>query len=520
MCFRARKAESMEPTIVIGVTIGAAVIGMLVAVLVILRRRQNGDAAGGDDPIAASRVEAQRILGRAEEEGRSQATAYREHEEAQLEHRRVELSAGEERMVQRELTLEQRAANLAQREELLIRRESDVTEIHSEAERMREDARATLERLASVDAHAAKEELLEGVRDEARREAMLLVRDTEIRAREEADRRARRILTTAIQRLASDVVTETTVSVVELPGDDMKGRIIGREGRNIRAFEAITGVNLVVDDTPEAVSVTSFDPVRRETARLTLEKLVADGRIHPASIEEFHAKSQDEIEQSVRDAGEWALLEVGISRMHPELVTLLGRLKYRTSYGQNVLNHLVESAHIAAMLAAELEVDIAPVKRAAFLHDIGKAVTHEVEGSHALIGAEIARRFGEDAAIVHGIEAHHNEVEPRTLVAILVQAADAVSAARPGARREALESYVRRLERLEELAKAFDGVDRVFAMQAGREVRVVVDPGEVGDLAANDLARRIARRLEEDLQYPGQIQVTVIRELRVTDYAR
>ena len=510
----------MEPSVVIAIGMSAVVIGMVIALLIVLRRRTEPGGGSMDDPIATARIEAQRILGRAEEEGRAKADGYRDREEAQLDHRKVEVAAAEERVVQREQTLEQRATNLAQREELLIRREGEVTEIRSDAERMKEDARANLERLASVDAQAAKEELLEGVRDEARREAMLLVRDTEIRAREEADRRAKRILTTAIQRLASEVVTESTVSIVELPNDEMKGRIIGREGRNIRAFEAVTGVNLVVDDTPEAVSVTSFDPVRRETARLTLEKLVADGRIHPASIEEFHEKSQDEIEQSVRDAGEWALVEVGISRMHPELVTLLGRLKYRTSYGQNVLNHLVETAHIAGMLAAELNVDIAPVKRAAFLHDIGKAVTHEVEGSHALIGAEIARRFGEDASIVHGIEAHHNEVEPRTLLAILVQAADAVSAARPGARREALESYVRRLERLEEIAKAFDGVDRVFAMQAGRKVRVVVDPGTVDDLAANDLARRIARRLEDDLQYPGQIQVTVIRELRVTDYAR
>ncbi|MFZ0491826.1 MAG: ribonuclease Y, partial [Acidimicrobiia bacterium] len=309
-------------------------------------------------------------------------------------------------------------------------------------------------------------------------------------------------------------------SVVELPNDDMKGRIIGREGRNIRAFEAITGVNLIVDDTPEAVSVSSFDPVRREVARLTLERLVQDGRIHPASIEEMYDKSRAEVEESVRDAGEWALVEVGISRMHPELVTLLGRLKYRTSYGQNVLKHLVECAHIAAMLASELDIDPAPVKRAALLHDLGKAVTHEVDGSHALIGAEIARRFGEDPAVVHGIEAHHNEVEPRTVLAVIVQAADAVSAARPGARREALESYVRRLEKLEELAYDFSGVEKVFAMQAGREVRVVVDPGKVDDLAASDLARRIAKRLEEDLQYPGQIQVTVIRELRVTDYAR
>ena len=308
--------------------------------------------------------------------------------------------------------------------------------------------------------------------------------------------------------------------MIELPNDEMKGRIIGREGRNIRAFESITGVNLIVDDTPEAVSVSSFDPIRREVARLTLESLIADGRIHPASIEQFHEKAHAEVEQSIRDSGEWALLEVGISRMHPELVTLLGRLQYRTSYGQNVLKHSVEAAHVAGLLSAEIGVDPVTVKRAALLHDIGKAVTHEVEGSHALIGAEIARRFGEDAAIVHGIEAHHNEVEPRTLLAVLVQAADAVSAARPGARRETLETYVRRLERLENLAMSFDGVEKVYAMQAGREVRVVVDPGKLDDLSASTLARKIAKRFEEDLQYPGQIQVTVIREFRVTDYAR
>lgn len=502
---------------VLGIIIGGAAGGL--AARSFIRSARSSDV----DPeqlVGSARVEAQRILVRAEEEGRAQAQAFREREEAQLEHRKVELGSSEQRLAQREETLEQRAGNLAQREQMLITREQDISELRGETERLREEARGDLERLAGIDAKAAKDELLEQVRDEARREAMILVRDTEVKAREEADRRARRILTGTIQRLASEVVTETTVSVVELPADDMKGRIIGREGRNIRAFEAVTGVNLIVDDTPEAVSVASFDPVRREVARITLEKLVADGRIHPASIEEWHDKAQAEVEQSIRDAGEWALLEVGMSRMHPELVTLLGRLKYRTSYGQNVLNHLVESAHIGGMLAAELGIDPVPVKRAAFLHDIGKAVTHEVEGSHALIGAEIARRFGEDPAIVHGIEAHHNEVEPRTLLAVLVQAADAVSAARPGARREALESYVRRLERIEEIAKDFDGVDRVFAMQAGREVRVVVDPGSIDDLQANDLARRIARRLEEDLQYPGQIQVTVIRELRVSDYAR
>jgi ribonuclease Y len=506
----------------------AAVVAIwLVAILVALAvgffvarslRSPRGDNA--EDLVSAARLEAQRILAKAEEEGRARAEAFREREEAALEHRRVELETMETRLLQREETLEQRAANLAAREQLLMERERELSEARHQAESLREKARAELERVAGIDARAAKEELLRQVEDEARREAMLLVRDLEVKAREEADRRARRILATAIQRLSSEVVTETTVSVVPLPSDDMKGRIIGREGRNIRALEAITGVNLIIDDTPEAVSISSFDPVRREIARLTLERLVAEGRIHPASIEEAYDKAQAEVEQTIRDAGEWALLEVGLSRMHPELVTLLGRLKYRTSYGQNVLNHLVESAHIASMLAAELGVDAGPVKRAALLHDIGKAVTHEVEGSHALIGAEIARRFGEDPAVVHGIEAHHNEVEPRTLLAVLVQAADAVSAARPGARREVLESYVRRLERLEGIAREFEGVERVFAMQAGREVRVVVDPGEVDDLAAADLARRIARKLEEDLQYPGQIQVTVIREFRATDYAR
>jgi ribonuclease Y len=482
--------------------------------------RRKDSVIDDDDPVGNARVEAQRILVRAEEEGRARADSFRQREEAALEHRRVEIEAIETRLGHREGTLEQRAANLAQREQILIQRETETSVRQQELDRLKESARSELERIAGVDAKAAKDELLAQVEHDGRRDAMILVRDLEVKAREEADRRARRILATAIQRLASEVVTESTVSVVTLPSDDMKGRIIGREGRNIRTLEAVTGVNLIVDDTPEAVSVASFDPVRREKARITLEKLVADGRIHPASIEEAFEKAQAEVEQSVRDAGEWALLEVGLTKMHPELVTLLGRLKYRTSYGQNVLNHLVESAHIGSMLASELGIDPVPVKRSCLLHDIGKAVTHEVEGSHALIGAEIARRFSEDPAVVHGIEAHHNEVEPRSLLAVLVQAADAVSAARPGARREALESYVRRLERLESLASDFGGVKQVFAMQAGREVRVVVDPGQVDDLGASDLARRIARKLEEDLQYPGQIQVTVIREFRATDFAR
>ncbi|MDH5420977.1 MAG: ribonuclease Y [Acidimicrobiia bacterium] len=510
-------------TSTIAIIIGAStaiVAGLIGYLFALIRRRSDASEPSSESVIAQARLEAQRTLSAAEEEARAKAEAYRDREDVTLEQRRIEAKSSEERLAQREQTLEQRATNLAQREQMLIKREEEISGVRSEAERLREDARHNLERLAGFDAQVAKAELLAQVEDEARREAMILVRDMETKAREEADRRAKRILTTAVQRLASDVVAETTTSVVALPTDDMKGRIIGRDGRNIRSFESITGVNLVVDDTPEAVSVSSFDPVRREIARNTLEMLVEDGRIHPASIEQFHEKATAQIEQSIRDAGEWALLEVGISRMHPELVTLLGRLQYRTSYGQNVLKHSVEAAHVCAMLAAEIGVDPVSSRRSALLHDIGKAVTHEVEGSHALIGAEIARRFGEDPGIVHGIEAHHNEVEPRTLLAVLVQAADAVSAARPGARRETLESYVRRLERLESIAMAFEGVEKVYAMQAGREIRVVVDPGALDDLLASDLARKISRRLESDLEYPGQIQVTVIREFRVTDYAR
>jgi ribonuclease Y len=513
----------MDTTLVVGLTIFGVVLGLgfgyLLARLGIARKRER-DGVSAEDVVTSARLEAQRLLSKAEEEGRAKAETYREREEASLEHRRLELSNLETRLGQREETLDQRASNLAQREKMIIDREEEITASRGDLERLKEEARYRLEQVAGIDVTAAKAEMLAQVEDEARREAMIVVRDLEIKAREEADRRARRILATAIQRLSSEVVTETTVSVIQLPSDDMKGRIIGREGRNIRHLESVTGTSLIVDDTPEAVSVSSFDPVRREVARITLEKLVADGRIHPASIEEAYEKARAVVEQSIRDAGEWALVEAGVSRMHSEIVTLMGRLKYRTSYGQNVLNHLVETAHIASMLASELGIDPAPVKRAALLHDLGKAVTHEVEGSHALIGAEIARRFDEDPAVVHGIEAHHNEVEPRTILAVIVQAADAVSAARPGARRETLEGYVKRLERLETLAMEFPGVDHVFALQAGREVRVVVDPGNVSDLDARELSRRIARKLEEDLQYPGQIQVTVIREFRATDYAR
>lgn len=507
--------EQMLSLLIPGLVVTAIFLGGL-----LIGRRLVKVPPAPDELIGDARIDAQRILARAEEEARTLAETYRDREDATLEHRRVEIDTKDATLEQREATLEQRAANLAQREELLIDSERAAKEAGLEAARSQEDARVELEALAGFDSRAAKEELLQKVEDEARRDAMVLVRDVETRAREEASRRSRRILASVIQRVASEVVSETTTSVVPLPSDDMKGRIIGRDGRNIRTFESVAGVDLIVDDTPESVSVSTFDPVRREVARVALTRLVEDGRIHPTSIEEAHEKAKDEVEQSIKDSGEWAMLEVGLTRIHPELVTLLGRLKYRSSYGQNVLNHLVESAHIGGMLAAELGIDEVEVKRAAFLHDIGKAVSHEVGGSHALIGAEIARRFGEDAATVHAIEAHHNEVEPRTLTAVLVQAADAVSAARPGARREALDSYVRRLERLETIAMDFDGVERAFALQAGREVRVIVDPGSLDDMASKSLARSIARRLEEDLQYPGQIEVTVIREYRAKDYAR
>jgi len=377
-----------------------------------------------------------------------------------------------------------------------------------------------LERAAGLTAEQAKAELVATIENQAKREAVLIVRDTESQARRDGDERARRIVTLAIQRVASEQTSESVVSVLHLPGEEMKGRIIGREGRNIRAFESVTGVNLIIDDTPEAVLLSCFDPVRREVGRLALEKLVLDGRIHPQRIEEAYERSKAEVEQLCVRAGEDAMVELAITDMHPELVTLLGQLRYRTSYGQNVLAHLVESAHIAAMMASELGLDPVLLKRCTVLHDIGKALTHEVEGSHALIGAEIAHKYGEVADVVHAIEAHHNEVEVRTVEAVLTQAADAISGSRPGARRESLEAYVKRLERLEEIATAHDGVDKVFAMQAGREIRVMVKPDRVDDIQAQVIARDVAKEVEEELTYPGQIRVTVVRESRATEFAR
>ena len=433
---------------------------------------------------------------------------------------RADLERREARLAERESRLDAEFGKLDERSGRLDQARHDLETRRAELDRLDEERRQVLERAAGLTADQAKAELVAGIQNQAKREAALLVRETENAARRDGDERARRIVTLAIQRVASEQTSESVVSVLHLPGDEMKGRIIGREGRNIRAFESVTGVNLIIDDTPEAVLLSCFDPVRREVGRLTLERLVLDGRIHPQRIEEAYERSKGEVEQLCVRAGEDAMVELSITDLHPELVTLLGRLRYRTSYGQNVLRHLVESAHIAGMMASELGLDPALMKRCTVLHDVGKALTHEVEGSHALIGAEIARRYGEPADVVHAIEAHHNEVEVRTVEAVLTQAADAISGGRPGARRESLEAYVKRLERLEQIATAQPGVEKVFAMQAGREIRVMVKPERVDDIQAQVIARDVAKQVEEELTYPGQIRVTVVRESRATEFAR
>jgi ribonuclease Y len=433
---------------------------------------------------------------------------------------RADLERREARLAERESRLDAEFGKLDERSASLDQTRSDLETRRADLDRLDEERRQVLEQAAGLTADQAKAELVTGIQNQAKREAALLVRETENAARRDGEERARRIVTLAIQRVASEQTSESVVSVLHLPGDEMKGRIIGREGRNIRAFESVTGVNLIIDDTPEAVLLSCFDPVRREVGRLTLERLVLDGRIHPQRIEEAYERSKGEVEQLCVRAGEDAMVELSITDLHPELVTLLGRLRYRTSYGQNVLRHLVESAHIAGMMASELGMDPALLKRCTVLHDVGKALTHEVEGSHALIGAEIARRYGEPTDVVHAIEAHHNEVEVRTVEAVLTQAADAISGGRPGARRESLEAYVKRLERLEQIATAQPGVEKVFAMQAGREIRVMVKPERVDDIQAQVIARDVAKQVEEELTYPGQIRVTVVRESRATEFAR
>ncbi len=437
---------------------------------------------------------------------------------------RDEVSRREDRLIERENLISGEATTLASRATELETRAREfgvrLETLSAREESFDADRAAALERVASMTVEQAKAELVASITAQAKREAALTVRDIEREARDEGDARARRIVTLAAQRIASEQTAESTVSVLHLPDDSMKGRIIGREGRNIRTFEAVTGVNLLIDDTPEAVLLSSFDPVRREIARVTLEALITDGRIQPSRIEEEYERSRLEVDARCIRAGEDALMDLALGDMHPDLIALLGRLRYRTSYGQNVLGHLVECAHLAGIMAAELKLPIEHAKRCALLHDIGKALTHEVQGSHALIGAEVARRYGEDDDVIHAIEAHHNEVEVRTLEAVLTQTADAMSGGRPGARRESLEHYVERLEKLEQIASSHAGVEKVFAMQAGREVRVVVVPEVVDDIGMQVLARDIAAEIEHELTYPGQIRVTVVRESRATGLAR
>ena len=484
---------------------------------------------GDSSPSDSSHVgveEAQALQRKAEMLMASAQTARAEAEEdtrlrrAELQDQRVGVERREHRLAEREERLD---AEIHALEDKVRQLDESRTALRAQRKALVDietQHQVTLERIAGLTAEQAKAELIGAVEHDAKRQAVLVARDIERTAVRDADARAQMIVVGAIQRIASDQTSESVVTAVHLPGDDMKGRIIGREGRNIRAFEQVTGVNVMIDDTPESVLLSCFDPVRRETARITLTELVKDGRIHPARIEEMHERSKHQIEAQCLRAAEDAMTEVGISDLHPALIPVLGTLRYRTSYGQNVLKHLVESAHIAGLMAAELGLDIAQCKRAAFLHDIGKALTHEVEGSHAIIGADLARKYGENPDVVHAIEAHHNEVEVRTVEAVLVQAADAVSGSRPGARRESIEAYVQRLEKLEEIAGSREGVDKVFAMQAGREIRVMVAPDVVDDIEAQVLARDIAKQIEEELTYPGQIKVTVVRESRATETAR
>ncbi len=441
--------------------------------------------------------------------------------------RRADIQRSERRAQQREEQLDKKEEQLDkkldaldQREKALIKKQENIAALESEAEEFKQKQISELERIAAMTQDEARQTVIDRVQKDAYHDAAVLVRDIESKAKEEGEKKARNIIALAIQRCASDHVAETTVSVINLPNDDMKGRIIGREGRNIRALETATGVDLIIDDTPEAVIVSAFDPVRRETARLAIEKLIMDGRIHPARIEECVEKAKKEIDQQIREAGDQAIFETGQHGIHPELVKMLGRLRYRTSYGQNVLKHSIEVSHLAGMMAAELGADVQLAKRAGLLHDIGKAVDHEQEGTHVSIGGELARKYHESPAVIHCILAHHNDVEPQTIEAVLVQAADAISAARPGARRESLENYIKRLEKLEEIANSFKGVEKCFAIQSGREVRIMVKPEDVTDEGTQIMAKEVARRIEKELEYPGQIRVNVIRETRSTEYAK
>ncbi|MBR6594053.1 MAG: ribonuclease Y [Clostridia bacterium] len=481
--------------------------------------------------IKSAEIEASRIVEEAKKgaetvrkeavvEARDEAHKIKNEAEREARERRKEISRTENRLSQKEDTLDKRALNMDKKEEQLAAKLKENSELTAQIEKIKDEQAELLQKISGMTAEDARQMLLDRVETEARHEMAMRLADIEAEYKEKADDMARDIVTLAIQRCASDSVSEATVSVVDLPNDEMKGRIIGREGRNIRAIETLTGVDLIIDDTPEAITVSTFDPVRREIARLSLEKLVSDGRIHPSRIEEMVEKSRKEVEAVIKREGEQATFETGIHGINPELVKILGRLKYRTSYGQNVLKHSIEVAHISGMIASELGIDPVLAKRAGLLHDIGKAMNHEVDGSHVQIGVDLAKKYKESKEVIHAIEAHHGDVEAKTFIAVIVQAADAISAARPGARRENLENYIKRLQKLEEIATSFTGIDKAFAIQAGREIRIMVKPEEVSDDDMALIARDIAQKIENELEYPGQIKINMVRETRVHDYAK
>ena len=484
-----------------------------------------------ESKIATAEETAIRIIQEAEQTGeakrkealmeaKEEIHRMRSEMERENKERRADLQRHERRLVQKEENLDKKIDSFERKEEKLASKEARLNAAQDKVDALYQKQMDELERLSGLTSEEAKQELLDSLADEVKHESAMLIKDLEQQAKDEADKKAREIISLAIQRCAADHVAETTVSVVGLPNDEMKGRIIGREGRNIRTLETLTGIDLIIDDTPEAVIISGFDPVRREVARIALEKLINDGRIHPSRIEEMVEKAQKEVEQKIKEAGEQATFAVGVHGLHPELIKLLGRLRYRTSYGQNVLNHAVEVANLAGIMASELGVDVMLAKRAGLLHDIGKAIDHEMEGSHVEIGGEIAKKFRESELVINSIVAHHGDVEPKSIEAVLVSAADAVSAARPGARRETLESYLKRLTRLEEISESFDGVEKCFAVQAGREIRIMVKPEVIDDASAILLARDISKKIEAEMEYPGQIKVVIIRETRAVDYAK
>lgn len=501
------------------VAIGAGVLGYNYRKRIVEEKIGNAEEAARRI-VEEAKKQAEALKKESLLEAKEEIHRLRSEFERETRERRNEIQRIERRLQQKEESLDKRAEVLEQKEENLNNMQKEIQSMREEVEDLYKREISELERIAQLSQDQAREILLSNVEKELTHEIAVKIREYENRLKEEVDKKARDIMSLAIQKFAADHVAESTVSVVELPNDEMKGRIIGREGRNIRTLETLTGIDLIIDDTPEAVILSGFDPIRREIARIALEKLILDGRIHPARIEEMVEKARKEIENQIREAGEQAIFEAGVHGIHPELVRLLGKLKYRTSYGQNVLKHSIEVAHLAGIMAAELGADQKLAKRAGLLHDIGKAVDHEMEGSHTQIGAELAKRYRESADVVHAIMAHHGDIEPNTVEAILVQAADAISAARPGARRETLEAYIKRLEKLEEIANSFAGVEKSFAIQAGREIRIIVKPDKVSDDQALLMAREIVKRIEKELEYPGQIKVNVIRETRAIEYAK